>query len=85
MSDPMKNTIMTPLSDSARREGMRWRKKNGSDMGGDDEPSPESDPFPRDGTKAEQEQWRRREENRKKRGMKIVDPLRDAMTAKPKG
>lgn len=46
----------------------------------DDEPAASADPFPRNGTKAEQERWRRRDENRKKSGTKIVaDPLERAM------
>lgn len=96
MADPLKEAMMTPVSDIARRQGMRWRKKAGGDEAGEsaeyeagegqedddenDEPAASADPFPRNGTKAAQEQWRRREENRKKSGTKIVaDPLERAM------
>jgi hypothetical protein len=96
MADPLKSAMMTPLSDIARRQGMRWKKAGGGEAGetaeyeagegqGDDdevedEPAASADPFPRNGTKPEQERWRRREENRKKSGTKIIpDPLERAM------
>jgi hypothetical protein len=78
MSDPLTEAMMTTETNRLRE---KLKVKKPRDMGDeiDDEPNPVDDPFPRTGTKAEQEQWRRREENRKRPGVTIRDPLVEAM------
>lgn len=62
------------------------------DMGEEnDEPLAVDDAFPREGSMKDQQMWRRREENRKRPGTRILppmsergDPLYGALMPKPK-